>query len=105
MKTSADSRVLFDTNVLVYALDTDAPQHEAAKIACGAAAAGQFPAFITTQIVFEYVSSLRVPSGSPLLPRWQRHGKISVDSFLPSLCFRFAPRMCRRLLRSARRLS
>jgi toxin-antitoxin system PIN domain toxin len=61
MKTSADSPVVLDTNVLVYAVDTDAPQHEAAKRVCAAAAAGEFPAFITTQVVLEYVSVVTSP--------------------------------------------
>jgi predicted nucleic acid-binding protein len=61
MKTLADSAVLLDTNVLVYALDTDAPQYEAAKSVCDAAAGGEFPAFITTQVVLEYVSVVTSP--------------------------------------------
>ena len=61
MKMSGDGRVVFDTNVLVYALDTDAAQCEAAKAACDAAASGQFPAFITTQVVLEYVSIVTSP--------------------------------------------
>jgi predicted nucleic acid-binding protein len=53
--------MVLDTNVLVYALDTDAPQYEAAKSICDAAAAGDFPGFITTQIVLEYVSVVTSP--------------------------------------------
>ena len=75
MKMSADTPVLLDTNVLAYALDTDAPQHEAAKTVCDAAAAGEFPAVITTQIVLEYVSVVtspkRVAAPATLAEAWE----------------------------------
>jgi predicted nucleic acid-binding protein len=74
MRMSVDASVVFDTNVLVYALDTDAPQCEAAKAACDAAASGQFPASITTQVVLEYVSIVtsakRVAVPSTLAEAW-----------------------------------
>ncbi len=75
MKMSVDLPVILDTNVLVYALDTDAPQYEAAKKACDAAAAGEFPAFITTQIVLEFVSIVtnpkRVAAPTSLAEAWE----------------------------------
>jgi len=61
MTTSVDAPAVLDTNVLVYALDTAAPQHERAKAVCDAAAAGAFTAFITTQSVLEFVSIVTSP--------------------------------------------
>jgi predicted nucleic acid-binding protein len=61
MKTSADERAIIDTNVLVYAADVRAPQYAAAQALRDAAARGEFTAYLTTQIVLEFVSIVTSP--------------------------------------------
>jgi predicted nucleic acid-binding protein len=45
-----------DTNVLVYALDADAPQHEAARALLEAARDGSATLYVTSQILCEFYS-------------------------------------------------
>lgn len=61
MKMSASERVILDTNVLVYAGDTRAPQHATSKAMRMAAARGEFEAFVTTQILLEFVAVVTNP--------------------------------------------
>jgi predicted nucleic acid-binding protein len=68
MKTSARERALLDTNLLVYAGDTRSQQHADSKALRMAAARGEIEAFVTTQILLEYVSVVTNPkrTASPI---------------------------------------
>src|ERR1700730_4363320 len=50
-----------DTNVLVYALDADAPQHEAARALLEAAREASTTLFVTSQILCEFYSVVTNP--------------------------------------------
>ncbi len=54
-------RLLVDTNVLVYAVDSSAPQHAAAKSLYDKALVGDIELCITTQLLLEYVSVVTNP--------------------------------------------
>jgi toxin-antitoxin system PIN domain toxin len=54
MATFSDEHVVLDTNVLVYATNSAAPQHAAARRLHDRALAGDVPVCLTTQILFEY---------------------------------------------------
>jgi len=43
-----------DTNVLVYALDADAPQHAAARALLEASRAASVPLYVSSQILCEF---------------------------------------------------
>ncbi len=47
---------LVDTNVLIYALDADAPQHPVARSLCEAARDGSVVLYVTSQILCEFYS-------------------------------------------------
>jgi uncharacterized protein len=59
---------VIDTNVLVYALDGDAPQHAAARAVLDAAREGSTTLYVTSQILCEFYSTVtnarRVPKPS-----------------------------------------
>jgi predicted nucleic acid-binding protein len=67
---------IVDTNVLVYALDADAPQHEAARALLEAAREASTTLFMTSQILCEFYSVVtnprRVPSRARLPMQWPR---------------------------------
>lgn len=67
MRTPSDSdgRVLFDTNVLVYAANTAVPQHAASRAARDAAIAGKVEGCVTTHVLFEYVAVISSPRRVP----------------------------------------
>jgi predicted nucleic acid-binding protein len=52
---------LVDTNVLIYALDTAAPQHAAARILLEAARAETTTLYVTSQILCEFYSVMTNP--------------------------------------------
>ena len=58
MATFSDERVVLDTNVLVYAMNSAAPQHAAARRLHDRALAGEVRACLTTQILFEYFAAV-----------------------------------------------
>lgn len=47
--------LVFDTNVLVYAVDEDSPFHEASRARLTAARADASPAFLTWSICYEFI--------------------------------------------------
>ncbi len=61
MTTSDRERAILDTNVLVYASDVRAPQHDDSKALRTAAARGDIEGFVTIQIMLEYVSVITSP--------------------------------------------
>jgi len=50
-----------DTNVLVYALDADAPQHAAARALLEASRAASVPLYVSSQILCEFYSVVTNP--------------------------------------------
>ncbi len=52
---------IVDTNVLVYALDADAPQHEAARALLEAVREASTTLFVTSQILCEFYSVVTNP--------------------------------------------
>ncbi len=59
MKTSSDApTALFDTNVLVYAANSSAPQHTEAKAAREEVLRGKVIGCVTPQILFEYFATV-----------------------------------------------
>jgi uncharacterized protein len=59
---------IVDTNVLVYALDADAPQHAAARALLDAARDEGATLFVTSQILYEFYSILTNPRRVPKPP-------------------------------------
>jgi uncharacterized protein len=58
MATFSDEHVVLDTNVLVYATNSAAPQHAAARRLHDRALAGEVRACLTAQILFEYFAAV-----------------------------------------------
>jgi uncharacterized protein len=56
---------IVDTNVLVYALDADAPQHAAARALLEAARDASATLFVTSQILCEFYSIVTNPRRVP----------------------------------------
>ena len=56
---------IVDTNVLVYALDADAPQHAAARALLEAAREGSATLYVTSQILCEFYSIVTNPRRVP----------------------------------------
>lgn len=60
--------ILIDTNVLVYAVNTAAPQHEESRAFVEAARGGDFPAVLVPQVLLKIVNRPRpwynFPGGS-----------------------------------------
>ena len=52
---------VIDTNVLVYALDADAPQHATSRALLEAARAGQATLYVTSQILCEFYAVVTNP--------------------------------------------
>jgi len=84
---------IVDTNVLVYALDADAPQHEADAGLAEAGREASTTLFVTAQILCEFYSIVTNPGAFPSRARppmqWPR--------FLPA-CLGFC--LCCRFLRA-----
>jgi len=59
--TAHDEPVLFDTNVLVYASNADAPVHERALTLVKRALAGEIDAALTPQVLAEYLAVVTDP--------------------------------------------
>jgi predicted nucleic acid-binding protein len=58
MATFSDEHVVLDTNILVYATNSAAPQHVAARRMHDQALAGEIHACLTAQILFEYFAAV-----------------------------------------------
>jgi hypothetical protein len=73
---------IVDTNILVYALDADAPQHAAARALLEAARADA-PAtlFVTSQILCEFYSIVTNPRRVPK-PRTAAEAIVAISSLL-----------------------
>jgi uncharacterized protein len=89
MTTPADAPALIDTNVLVYASDTSAPQHLAARAVRDGGATGTLSVCLVPQVLFEYVSvvtsSKRVAKPRPSEAAWAEVEKLaSVFPVLPA---------------------
>lgn len=52
---------IVDANILVYALDTDAPQHRASRALLDAARDGSTTLYVTSQILCEFYSIITNP--------------------------------------------
>lgn len=53
--------ILLDANVLVYAVNADAPQHPASRAAVHAALAGRLPGVLVPQVLLEFLAIVTHP--------------------------------------------
>jgi toxin-antitoxin system PIN domain toxin len=65
MPTWPGSRALLDTNILVYAMNEDAPAHEACRALREKGVTGQADLCITAQVLFEYFAVVTSPNSLP----------------------------------------
>ena len=75
---------IVDTNVLVYALDADAPQHAAARALLDAARNASATLFVTSQILCEFYSIVTNPRRVPK-PRAPADALTAISGFLAFL--------------------
>ena len=61
MPTSSKPKVVFDTNILVHAMNSTAVEHAASRELRDKAVAGQLEAHMTPQILFEYFAVVTNP--------------------------------------------
>lgn len=57
--------VVLDTNVLIYAMNAEAPMHKRARTFYDQASAGKIRAYLAPQVLFEYFSAITHPSMTP----------------------------------------
>jgi toxin-antitoxin system PIN domain toxin len=79
--------ILLDANVLVYAINVDAPQHPASRRAVDAAIAGSIPLVLVLQVLLEFYAVVTNPRrvAHPLPPDVARQQLVAFAAALPVL--------------------
>lgn len=79
--------ILLDANVLVYAINANAPQHPASRRALDAAIAGSIPLVLVLQVLLEFYAVVTHPRrvSHPLPPDVARQQLVALAAALPVL--------------------